>query len=869
MRYSPSRPPRLARVILSCMKRYMQEHAVYIELEEEFREIAEQRGPLRAALWFWGQVAYSIPTAFQLHLAIGGTMLVNYIKIALRNIKRHKAYSLINIAGLSVGITCSLLVLLFIRFETSYDRYHPNADRIYRVIFESPTEFMGTNKQAWTPGPLASALKDEFPEVLQTARIEEAGSDASLSYKNVSFTEEAFFFTDPGYLKMFSVPLLKGDPETSLNNPFSLLISEKTASKYFGSGDPLGKILRLNDKYDFQITGVFQNIPQNTHFHADFLASFNSLESIYGVRSLSSWNGFSYQTYIQMEKGASPPEFEIKMTNFVRDKTPAFLSQNSYLLQPLTGIHLGGNIPGELAQNSHIKYIYIFTAVAVLIILITCFNYINLSTACLAQRANEVGMRKVVGARRGQLIRQFLRESFFLTCLALILALGLLIVCLPSFNAFAGTNLDLSLLKTPHVLVGIIALLCVICLVSGYYPAMYLSSLKPAQTLKSGKIRGSKGSRIFRNTLVTVQFAITTVLIISTITIRKQMTFITNEYTGQMREVVVTLPVNEDNAVIQEKIEVFKEELKKDSAILRVSTSSWLPTNIRSGNYALWEDKQEDEKVLFHNLRADYDFCDLYGITVIEGRGFSKDFPSDPEQAYLVNETAVKGMHMENPIGERFGYNSNSLGVIIGVIHDFHFVPMHQPIKPLAVRLRTDDMRFISIKVNPVRLSQTLRFIETRWKKIAPGFAFTYSFFDDAVNELYRSEERLNLSLRFFSVLAVFLACLGLFGLALFSIEQRTKEVGIRKVLGAGIIDIVTLLSKDFLRWVAAAALIAWPLSFYAASQWLQSFAYRTNLNLWIFAAATAAVLGVAVLTVTYQAIKAAVANPVDSLRYE
>jgi len=868
MRYNPSRPPRLARLILSFMKRYTQEHSVYIELEEEFREIAERLGPLRATLWYWGQVVYSIPTYFQLHLALGGTMLVNYMKIILRNIKRHKAYSLINIAGLSVGITCSLLILLFIRFETSYDRYHPNADQIYRVIFESPTEFMGTNKQAWTPGPLASALRDEFPEVLQAARIEEAGRDASLSYNSISFTEEAFFYTDPGYLKMFALPLLKGDPETSLDNPFSLLISERMAAKYFGSDDPLGKTLRLNDKYDFQVTGVFQNIPQNTHFHADFFASFKTLESLYGVRSLSSWNGFNYQTYIQMEIGTSPAEFEKKMTAFIRGKTSDFLSKISYLLQPLTGLHLGGNIPGELAQNSHIKYIYIFTAIAVLIILITCCNYINLSTARLTQRANEVGIRKVVGAKRGQLIRQFLGESFFFTCFALICALGLLIVFLPSFNAFAGTNLDLSLLKTPYVLAGITALLCFICLVSGYYPALYLSSLKPAQTLKSGKIKGSRGSRIFRNTLVTFQFAVATMLIVSTIAIRKQMTFITNEYTGQMKEVIVTLPVNEDNALIQEKIDVFKEELKKDPAILQVSTSSWLPTNIRSGDYDLWEGKREDEKVLFHHLGADYDFFSLYGIPIIEGRSFSKDFPSDPEQAYLVNETAVKAMEMENPVGKRFA-DWKGWGTIIGVVKDFHFVPMHQPIKPLAVRLRTDDIRFISIKVSPSRLSQTLSFIEKKWKEIAPGFAFTYSFFDEAVNELYRSEERLNLSLRFFSGVAVFLACLGLFGLALFSIEQRTKEVGIRKVLGAGITDIVSLLSKDFLRWVAAATIIAWPLSFYAASKWLQSFAYRTNLSLWIFAGATAAVLGVAVLTVAYQALKAAVANPVDSLRYE
>jgi putative ABC transport system permease protein len=865
MRHDPARPPRLARLLLSCMKRYMQEHAVQIELEEEFEEIADHKGRLFAILWYWGQVVYSVPAYFRLHLTMGGTMLSNYLKIALRNIKRNKAYSIINIAGLSVGITCSLLILLFIRFETSYDRYHPNADHIYRVIFASQTEFMGTNKQAFTPGPLAQALKDEFPEVRQTARIEEAGSDASLSFENISFTEEAFYCTDPGYLEMFAVSLFKGDPETALLDPFSLLMSETMAAKYFGNGEPLGKILRLNDRYDFQVTGVFRNIPQNTHFHPDFLASFKTLDSLYGVRSLSSWNGFNYQTYIQLEEGTFPAEFEKKMTAFLREKGPDSLS---YLLQPLTGIHLGGNIPGELAQNSHVLYMYIFAAIAVLIILITCCNYINLATARLAQRANEVVMRKVVGAKRGQLIRQFLGESFVFTGFALICALGLLIAFLPSFNAFAGTKLDLALLKTPQILAGITVLFVAICLASGYYPALYLSSLKPAQTLKSGKIRGSRGSRIFRNALVTIQFAITTMLIISTITIRKQMTFITNEYTGQMKDVIVTLPVNQSNSAIQKKIDVFKEKLKKDPAILRVSASSWLPTRIRAGNYALWDDKREDQKVLFHNLEADYDFCDVYGISVIEGRGFSKDFPSDPEQAYLVNETAVNAMQVDNPIGKSFGY-PNHQGVIVGVIRDFHFVPMHQPIKPLAVRLKTAEMRFISIKIDPIRLSQTLRFVETEWKEITPGFAFAYSFFDEAVDELYRSEERLNLSLRFFSVLAVFLACLGLFGLVLFSIEQRTKEVGIRKILGAGTVDIVVLLSKDFLRWVVVANVIAWPLSFYAVNKWLQSFAYRTSLDLFVFAAATSTVVGISVLTIAYQAVKAAVTNPVDSLRYE
>lgn len=860
---------RFAKRILSFMGRYESIHSASVELEEEYEKILLHAGKCRAGFWYWWQVFFSIISRIKLNAGLGGSMFVHYLKVTFRNVKRHKAYSFINLAGLSVGITCSLLILLFVRFETSFDRYHQDPEQIYRIIFQSPQEFMGTNKMAWTPGALAPALKNEFPEVRQTARIEESGDPVSLSYKNTSFIENKFFYTDPGYLEIFSVSLLKGDPGTSLSHPFYLLMSERTARKYFGSRDPIGETIRMNAKYDFQVTGIFKDIPNNSHFHADFFASFNTLGSLHEEEDLSSWNGFNYQTYVRMVKGISPAEFEKKLTAFIREHTADFLRRNRYLLQPLTGIHLGGNIPGELEQNSHVKYIYIFSGVALLAILITCCNYINLSTARFTQRANEVGMRKVVGAKRIQLILPFLGESFLFTVSALFFALGILIVCLPSFNAFAGTTLSLSLLKTPRMLAGISAVMCVVCLVSGYYPALYLSSLKPSQTLKSGRIKGSKGSRTFRHSLVTLQFIISTLLLVSTIAIQKQMTFIMNQYTGQMKEVIVNLPVNQDNIEIQERIGIFKEELKRNPAILQISTSNWLPSNIRSGNYALWEGKREDKEVLFHNLQADYDFCDIYGINLIKGRGFTKDFTSDSEQAYLINETGAMAMGMDNPLGKRFGYNRNKMGSIIGVIRDFPFVPLHQPIKPLAVRLRTDRMRFISIKVDPNRLSRTMRFIESQWKETSPGFAFSSSFFDEAVNDLYNSERRLNQILRFFTVVAIFLACLGLFGLALFSIEQRTKEVGIRKVLGAGVFDILALLSGDFLKWMAAANIIAWPLAYFAVSKWLQSFTYRTGISLWIFAAATVSMIGIAGLAVTYQALTAVKSNPVDSLRHE
>jgi len=801
----------------------------------------------------------------------GVSMVKNSIKIAFRILKRKKVFSSINIAGLTIGIMCSVFILLMIQYEFSFDRHIGNAENIYRIIIQWPMEFMNTDKITWTSARLAPFLKEQFPDVEKAVRVDDVEGGVSLSHGDHVFSEEKFYFVDPDFLTMFSILFIKGQPETALNQPLSVVISEKAASKYFAGENPLGKILSYNNKFGFQVTGIFKNVPENTHFTYDLLASFQSLRTLQGEDAIymDRWTSMNYQTYIQLREEIDPLEFQTVMEKHIVKNTPPHMEDYHYFLQPLSKIHLSGNIPGELAQNSHMKYIYIFAGIALLIMIITCFNYINLSTACFSARAGEINTRKVVGANRKHLIQQFMVEAFLTTMIAFVLALILLYSAMPLINAMIGAVIEFALLKEMNILVSVITLVCIIGFLSAYYPALHMSSYKSIAHLKSGQFAGDKKSGLSRNILVVIQFVISIALIVSAITVHRQVDFIMEQNLGQLKDPIVTLPVVDDNEGIKESIDVFSTELKKESAIKGVSVSSWLPTNIRSGDYALWDGQEEGKRILFHNLRTDYDFLGLYGIPLIKGRNFSKDFPSDMIEAYIVNETAVRLMQMGEPIGRRFGYRQGELGVIIGVVKDFHFVPMHQRIKPLAIRWDPQDMRFISIKIDSQHMSWAIRSIENKWKEISPGFAFEYSFIDDEVDALYRSEKRLNRAITFFTYIALFLASLGLFGLVMFSVERRVKEIGVRKVLGARTLDIVALLSKDFIRLVILANLIALPLAYILINNWLQSFAYRIDLSAWIFVISGMAVLVISLLTVSYQTVKAATANPVDSLRYE
>jgi putative ABC transport system permease protein len=856
--------------LLRKMIRAEEQETVIDDFVEIFVEIKMERGIQAARRWYWTQVLKSVPMFLRIQMSWGVAMFKNYLKTAFRIIKRKKVFSFINIAGLTIGIMCSVFILLLIHYEFSYDRHIEDAKNIYRIIIQWPIEFMNTDKITWTSARLAPLLKEHFPDVKQAVRVDDVPRGISLSYNNRVFSEEAFYFVDPEFLTMFSTPFIQGRPETVLMNPLSVVISEEAAEKYFAGENPVGKTLRYNDKWDFQVAGIFENIPENTHFTYDFLASFQSLNTLRGrdAQYISGWTSMDYQTYIQLREGTDPLEFEKVMEDYLVENTPQSQKDYHYFLQPLTAIHLGGNIPGELAQNSHMKYITIFAGIALLIIVITCFNYINLSTASFSGRAGEINIRKVVGADRRRLILQFMIEAFLTTMIAFILALVLLYFAMPLVNTIIGTDIDFTLLKNMNILASVIAMVCVIGFFSAYYPALFMSSYQSISHLKSGRFTGERKPGLSRNISVVVQFVISTALIVSAIAIHRQVDFIMEKNLGQLNDPIVTLPAVRDNEEIKKSIDVFTAELKKESAIKGVSVSSQLPTNIRSGDYAAWDGQEEGEKILFHNLTADYDFLDLYGMPLIEGRNFSKDYSSDRTQSYIVNETAVQMMQMEDPLGKRFGYRQRE-GVIIGVVKDFHFVPMHQRIKPLAIRYDPQDMRFISIKIDSQHMSRAIRSIENQWKEISPGFAFEYSFIDEEVDALYRSEKRLNRTVTFFTYIALFLASLGLFGLVMFSVERRVKEIGVRKVLGARTLDIMVLLSKDFIRLVLLASVIALPLTYILIDKWLQSYAYRAGLSVWIFVVSGFAVLVVSLLTVSFQTIKAATANPVDSLRYE
>jgi len=794
----------------------------------------------------------------------------NYFKVAARRFRRQKRYSIINIAGLSTGILCSLSLVIAIQYELSYDRHYANARDIYRVITQWPQEFMNSNKITWTSALMAPALKAQFSEVAGASRVAEKSEGISLAYGDRAFFEKMFYFVDPDFLSVFSIRLLQGQKETALNNPLSVVISEEMAGKYFPAEDPLGKILRYNNTHDFLVSGVFRNVPTNTHFRYDFLASFPSLFVLEGENAVyvNQWTSLNYQTYIQLRTGADPSAFEKIMGTYLLKNTPESMKDYRYFLQPLTKIHLGGNLPGDLSQNGQMKYVYIYSGIALLIILITCFNYINLSTARFSARAAEIQIRKVVGAQRRQLIQQFVGETLLTTVIAFIIAFLVILFASSYLNKMTGADFNLSLLKEFPVWIGAISLVCLICMISAYYPALYMTSLRLPRFMKSGTIEGLAQRRTSGKIFVVAQFAISTALVVSTLTIHRQVGYIMNINFGQLKGTVVTLRVSHDNENMKKGIDVFKQELLKDPAVERVAVSSWLPTNIRSGNNAVWAGMKETKGILFHNLKADRDFFDLFSLSIVQGRNFSNDFASDSTQAYIVNETAVRAMGLKDPVGRRFAVG-NDIGVIIGVVKDFHFVPVHQRIKPLAIRSNPKDQLYLSIKIHPRTIDHTIQVIEEKWKKISPGFAFSYAFLDDDVAALYRSETRLGISVSFFTGMALFLAHLGLFGLTMFSVERRVKEIGIRKVCGAGISPIIILISKDFFMWILAANFISLPAAYIVLTRWLQGFAYRTQMDIGIFVLSFVLSFALAVLTVGSRVYKAASANPVDSLRYE
>jgi putative ABC transport system permease protein len=795
------------------------------------------------------------------------------LNAAWRHIKKNLAYTGLNVLGLAVGMAVFIVIMLFVRTELSYDRYHTNAPNIYRVIQEqSGNTYLGSNLFAVTAGPMAPAMIRDFPEVRTAMRINRSREDL-IRIGETNFIEKIIHWADPQIFEIFSFPLIRGDKATVLKDPFSVLFSEREARRLFGGADPIGRtiVYRTGDQaYDFKVTGVFRDLPSNSHFSMDVLAPFETMGKIQ-KRDLTQWGNNSYYTYVLLKDGTDPKTLDAKLPAFIdKYKTDQHAhkgQKNRYFLQLLTQIHLSSRVNFELSPTGDARFVLLFASIAVLVLIIACVNYMNLATARSLKRAKEVGLRKVVGAAKGQLVRQFLGDAMLLTFIALILAIGIVLAVLPVFRTFVERDIAFNPLRDLVLMPGLLLLAAVVGAVAGSYPAFFVSAFRPISALKGTGASKSKG-RGLRNGLIVFQFAASIALIICTVAVRSQLRFIRNMDMGYERDQIVTLS---PRGGLRTDLEAFKTELKRNPSVLNVAVSSDLPNSVGSSTIASWPGKPESVEIQIYVLETDYDFIDLYGLQLAQGRNFSRDFPSDAKGAFLINESAAKALGWDDPVGREFGRwgNSKAAGKIVGVIKDFHLHSVHLPIMPLYIYFDPNRGGNVSVKIRGENIPATLAFLKKTWERFAPEYPFEYAFFDDVFDRAYRIERRLGTVFSAFAGLAVLIACLGLVGLASFAAEQKTKEVGIRKVLGASSAGIMALFSKEFIKWVVLANLVAWPVGYYAMRTWLKNFAYRIDLTVPMFLGSALAALAIAAAVISVQTYRAASANPADSLRNE
>jgi putative ABC transport system permease protein len=811
-------------------------------------------------------------------------MIKNYLRSAMRNITRHKFISFINIFGLTTGLTCCLLILAYIIHELSYDKFNANADRTYRVtrIFYSGPNVESLHLSSIAP-PFGPLLQNAFPDIQKMTRVLPSGITV-LHYKDKLFNEKNAFFADENFFSVFSLNVLKGDRRTALNDPYNIMMTEEVAKKYFGDQDPINKTILLdNTKHEYKVTGIFKPFPSNSHMHPDILMSFNTLRdsAIYGEKQLeTNFGNNSFYTYLLLPKNYNPDMISRQLSAFL-DKyvhmqgMPPNLktSQVTKLtIQKLTDIHLRSHLDDEIEENGDISRVYIFSVIAVFILLIACINYMNLSTARSALRAKEIGIRKVIGAQRKEIVRQFLSESVLVTWIALLFALAFTWLLVPFINHLSGLDLAFSSLFRYQIIIVILLLPFVIGLISGIYPAMFMSSFIPVKVLK-GVLKVGSGGISFRKILVVLQFSISIMLIIATTVVFEQLHFIQQKSLGFNKDHIINMAYV---GSLTNQFESFRHELLKNPAVKEIGRSSRIPSGrlLDDQNAQVMQGgKLAPIKIDLKYITADYGFIPTYGMQMAAGRNFSREYITDTAN-YIINETAVQQLGWKTPqnaIGKDISYG-NVKGKVIGVVHDFHFESLHQKIIPLLFQLPAPKNGYygvISVKIDGNNISSAINTIKDTWQQYLPNVPFDYTFLDEKFQKLYNSEQQQGSLFTIFSCLAIFIACLGLFGLSAFTISQRVKEIGVRKVLGASVPQIVAELSKDFLKLVLIAAVIALPVAGLLMHKWLLDFAFRIDLNWWVFLMAGVIALIIAFVTISFQSIKAAVANPVKSLRSE
>lgn len=799
-------------------------------------------------------------------------MLKNYIKIAWRNLIKNKAYSVINIGGLAIGMSCFLLIAMFIKNELSYDSYHEKEDRIYRVVHHSSPD-SSEDRWIWGNAPVGPALKADFPEVVEKVQFS-GRSDILLEYNDRSFQEGNCFYMDASAFEVFTWPLISGNPETALEAPYSIVLTESTAKKYFGNEDPMGKAIdgiggRANDGV-YTVTGVMKDLPANSHFTFDVLMS---MSSFYQTRPeiFDAWGYVDFYTYFLVDGNFDQQAFQAKMPAFLERNRPQEDAEYYYGLsfEPLNEAYLKSKAARQPGITGSLSNIYIFAIIGLFILIIASINFMNLATARSLERAKEVGIRKVIGAHKKGLVYQFLGESMVMVLLASLIGLGLVFLFLPGMREITGKPFSTAELYDISTLLTYGGMALLIGMLSGVYPAFVLSGFKPSSVLK-GVFRTSQSGNRLRKGLVIFQFSLSIALIASTVIVFFQLSFMLDKNLGFDREQQLVIDFNWDGEVL-DNMETIKSEFMSLPEVVSVAGSRTVPgahfpaagTNIETQ-----EGQMEHFEPFLYEI--DFDFIPHYEIEVVAGRPYSRNFVTDSTQAMVVNESAARSFGYADPqqiIGKRFEQWGRE-GTIVGVVKDFNYLSLHQKVAPLALRY-SQYGKYLSLKVKSDNMQQAITNIQSKWSEMAPHRPFLYSFLDQSFNEQYEADFKFKNLFTIFSFLAILIACLGLLGLATYSAVQRTKEIGVRKVLGAEVSSIAVLLSKDFMKLVLLAILIATPFSWYAMSQWLNDYAYQIDIHWWVFAMSGGIALAIAIVTVSFQAIKSARANPIKSLRTE
>ncbi|WP_149241721.1 ABC transporter permease [Dyadobacter sp. 32] len=863
-------PPRWAKTLLRWLHPENTIEEVEGDLDELYADSYLRIGKRPALLRYLLNVVTVLPpfvrrrqssSRYEQPFSLSPDMLKNYFKIAWRNIVRQKAYSILNIAGLSIGMACSILILLWVQNELSYDRFHARANQIFRLTCNA-----GDFKAAVSSAGMVRGLQSQLPQIKSGVRLSKPSAMLfEVGEKKVE--EKRVFYADSNFLKVFSFPLLAGNAATALNDPGAILITEETAEKYFGTRDAVGKTIRINNNENFTISGILANTPSNSHLQFDAIIPMKTMAKWNWDLRNDTWGNFNFYTYLELdEKTAASAPAQQRLTQQTAKifKDHGEKIKLDFQLQPLTDIHLHSNLQIDLPGHGNMQYVNIFFVVAIFILVVACINFMNLATARSERRAKEVGLRKVVGANRYQLVFQFLGESLIFSFLSLVIAVGIVYMLLPVFKMLTEKTLAIHLLDGKLVM-GLIGIAVLTGLLSGSYPALFLSGFAPVKVLK-GKLRVSGGNLLFRNALVVTQFVVAIVLLVGTAVVYKQLDFIKKRNLGFDKSNLLYLPMTGE---LGGKRQALKASLAQNPLTENFTVISDLPTKLESGTIDIvWDGQTTRNQVVFPSMDVDENFVKVFKSKVLAGRGFDKAFSGD-SSSYIINEKAMQimGMNVGNAVGKSLTVYDTK-GTIIGVVKNFHFKSLQYAMEPLILRLNRWG-GVVMVRTTAGNAEQTIKALEKINHQLNPAFPFTFGFLDKDLDNLYRSEQQMGSIFNLFAGLAIFISCLGLYGLSAFMAEQRTKEIGVRKVLGATVAGVVGLLSQDFLKLISIAIVIASPIAWFAMNRWLQGFAYQTNLEWWVIALAGLVATAIALFTISFQSIKAALMNPVKSLRSE